>query len=123
MGFLTIAASLLLAVAGGYLVYKQWLSTGQDPAVALGGVRPVFASAFGVDQLYDDLFVRPLRPLARLVATGDDEVVQGYVLGAGRAVSGLGAASRLLQRGRVQHYLTAVVAGVVLLAAAGVALT
>ncbi len=123
LGLLTIIASLLLAGAGGYLVYKQWLASGQDPAIALGSARQVLASGFGVDRLYDDLFVRPLRPLAQLVVAGDDDVVQGYVLGAGRATSGLGALTRQLQRGQVQQYLTAVVAAVVLLAAAGVALS
>jgi NADH-quinone oxidoreductase subunit L len=89
---------------------------------ALGRLRNVFAAAFGVDRLYDALFVRPVNAMARGVVLGDRDVVEPYVRGSGRAVSMFGALVRRLQRGEVQGYASVVLAAVVVLALAGVTL-
>jgi len=121
---LTSVLSLLLVAGGGYLVYRRWLrEPDADPAVALGGWRPVLAGAFGVDRLYDDLLVRPVRAMARVVVAGDRDVISAYVSGSGQAAILLGGLLRRLQRGSVQRYASIVLAAVVILAAAGVTLT
>ncbi|MFE7563882.1 NADH-quinone oxidoreductase subunit L [Kitasatospora sp. NPDC057500] len=122
-----------LAVVGALLAYGAWRSAtvrvpGQagapaaeaavaDPGRALLG--PLFGPArhgFGVDRLYSALFVRPVEAAARLVRFLDREVVETYVRGAGAGAGLLGRAVRLAQTGNAQTYLSALLAGVVLLA-------
>ncbi len=88
-----------------------------DPGRTLLG--PLFGPArhgFGVDRLYHALFVRPVAAAARLVRFLDREVVEGYVQGSGIGANLLGRAVRLAQTGNAQTYLSALLAGVVLLA-------
>ncbi|MFJ2866399.1 NADH-quinone oxidoreductase subunit L [Kitasatospora sp. NPDC087314] len=88
-----------------------------DPGRTLLG--PLFGPArhgFGVDRLYHVLFVRPVAAAARLVRFLDREVVETYVRGSGAGANLLGRAVRLAQTGNAQTYLSALLAGVVLLA-------
>ncbi|MDH6704678.1 NADH-quinone oxidoreductase subunit L [Kitasatospora sp. MAA19] len=88
-----------------------------DPGRTLLG--PLFGPArhgFGVDRLYHALFVRPVAAAARLVRFLDREVVETYVRGSGAGANLLGRAVRLAQTGNAQTYLSALLAGVVLLA-------
>ncbi|MFJ9693397.1 NADH-quinone oxidoreductase subunit L [Kitasatospora sp. NPDC101183] len=133
-----------LALVGGLAAYGAWrsatarLDTGR-PAVAgrvpeQGGapvaevivadpgrtlLGPLFGPArhgFGVDRLYHALFVRPVLAASGLVRFLDREVVEGYVQGTGIGANLLGRAVRLAQTGNAQTYLSALLAGVVLLA-------
>ncbi|MFD7988654.1 NADH-quinone oxidoreductase subunit L [Kitasatospora indigofera] len=88
-----------------------------DPGRTLLG--PLFGPArhgFGVDRLYTALFVRPVAAAAKLVRFLDREVVETYVRGSGLGAQLLGRAVRLAQTGNAQTYLSALLAGVVLLA-------
>ncbi|MFF0416376.1 NADH-quinone oxidoreductase subunit L [Kitasatospora sp. NPDC004745] len=88
-----------------------------DPGRTLLG--PLFGPArrgFGVDRLYHVLFVRPVTAAAGLVRFLDREVVETYVRGTGVGANLLGRAVRLAQTGNAQTYLSALLAGVVLLA-------
>ena len=98
--------ALLLGIVPAYSLWKR----GADP-------RPVvFEREFGIDRLYEIAIVRPVRLLAKAVVVNDDDVVDGYVRGAGRAGMLVSAGFRRLQSGNVQTYLTAAVIGVVALA-------
>jgi NADH-quinone oxidoreductase subunit L len=120
---LTTVLSLALVALGVWAAYDRWSrEPGADPAAVLGPWRRLLAGGFGVDRLYDDLLVRPTRVLARAAVAGDRDVVEGYVQGSGRAVTLLGAALRLSQRGEVQRYATVVLAAVVVVVVAGVTL-
>ncbi|HEU4675935.1 MAG TPA: NADH-quinone oxidoreductase subunit L [Motilibacteraceae bacterium] len=117
----TAAVGLLLLLAGAGAVWAVWRrDPSADPALALGRVRPVLARAFGVDAVYDRLIVRPVDALARLVVTGDRDVVDAYVRGAGRGAVLLGGLLRGGRSGSVQRYLTVLLAGAVVVAVAGV---
>ncbi|MFE2725043.1 NADH-quinone oxidoreductase subunit L [Kitasatospora sp. NPDC059327] len=88
-----------------------------DPGRTLLG--PLFGPArhgFGVDRLYSAVFVRPVTAAARLVRFLDREVVETYVRGAGTGAELLGRLVRLAQTGNAQTYLSALLAGAVLLA-------
>ncbi|MBV2154522.1 NADH-quinone oxidoreductase subunit L [Kitasatospora sp. SUK 42] len=134
-----------LAVVGALAAYGAWrsatarLGTGRTAPAAAGRVPgqagapaaevivadpgrtllgPLFGPArhgFGVDRLYHLLFVRPVAAAARLVRFLDREVVEGYVQGSGIGANLLGRAVRLAQTGNAQTYLSALLAGVVLL--------
>ena len=118
----TAIISIVLIAIGCYAAFHQWrTSDGRDPALSLGPARPLFAGGFGVDALYDRSIVRPSYGLARLVVAADRDVIHPYVLGAGRLFRALGAVPRALQTGRVQAYVTVILASVVVLVLAGTA--
>nr|WP_052479128.1 NADH-quinone oxidoreductase subunit L [Kibdelosporangium sp. MJ126-NF4]CEL22359.1 NADH-ubiquinone oxidoreductase chain L [Kibdelosporangium sp. MJ126-NF4]CTQ89214.1 NADH-ubiquinone oxidoreductase chain L (EC 1.6.5.3) [Kibdelosporangium sp. MJ126-NF4] len=109
--------SLVLAGTGAAAVYVIWRrDPARDPADALGRARGVFASAFGTDEIYERTVARGVMRLADGVARADDSVVGGTVRGTGRGARSLGGLLRLTQNGNPQYYITAVLAGVVVIA-------
>ncbi|MET9569943.1 NADH-quinone oxidoreductase subunit L [Streptomyces virginiae] len=90
-----------------------------DPGRALlGPLHRHAADGFHLDAVYDRLFVRPVRAAAHLVSFLDREVVDTYVRGAGSGTRLLGGLVRRAQTGNVQSYLSALLAGAVVLAIA-----
>ncbi|RSS78413.1 NADH-quinone oxidoreductase subunit L [Streptomyces sp. WAC06614] len=90
-----------------------------DPGKALlGPLHRHAAVGFHLDAVYATLFVRPVRAGASLVRFLDREVVDTYVRGAGGGPRLLGALVRRAQTGNVQSYLSALLAGAVVLAIA-----
>ncbi|QES43265.1 NADH-quinone oxidoreductase subunit L [Streptomyces venezuelae] len=100
------------------------IASAPDPAdpgrLLLGPLHRHAAAGFHLDAVYTVLFVRPVRAAASLVRFLDREVVETYVRGAGAAPRWLGAAVRRVQTGNVQTYLSALLAGTVVLAVAAV---
>ncbi|MFE2264301.1 NADH-quinone oxidoreductase subunit 5 family protein [Streptomyces griseosporeus] len=95
-----------------------------DPAdpgrLLLGPLHHSAAVGFHLDAVYRALFVRPVQAGASLVRFLDREVVDTYVRGAGALPRWLGAAVRRAQTGNVQTYVSALLAGTVVLAVAAV---
>ncbi|MFF0888175.1 NADH-quinone oxidoreductase subunit L [Streptomyces sp. NPDC003456] len=93
-----------------------------DPAdpgrLLLGPLHRHAAAGFHLDAVYAALFVRPVQAGASLVRFLDREVVETYVRGAGALPRWLGAAVRRTQTGNVQTYVSALLAGTVVLAVA-----
>ncbi|MEU6094070.1 NADH-quinone oxidoreductase subunit L [Streptomyces sp. NPDC047079] len=98
------------------------VASAPDPAdpgrLLLGPLHRHAAVGFHLDAVYDALFVRPVRAGASLVRFLDREVVETYVSGAGALPRLLGAAVRRAQTGNVQTYVSALLAGTVVLAVA-----
>jgi NADH-quinone oxidoreductase subunit L len=94
-----------------------------DPGrLLLGPLHRHAATGFHLDAVYSVLFVRPVHAAATLVRFLDREVIETYVRGAGTGARWLGTAVRRAQTGNVQTYLSALLAGSVVLAIAAVAL-
>ncbi len=92
-----------------------------DPGrLLLGPLHRAAATGFHLDALYAAVFVRPVQAAARLVRFLDREVVDTYVRGAGNTANLLGTLVRRAQTGNVQTYLSALLAGSVVLAVAAV---
>jgi NADH-quinone oxidoreductase subunit L len=95
-----------------------------DPAdpgrLLLGPLHRHAAVGFHLDAVYSELFVRPVQAGASLVRFLDREVVDTYVRGAAALPRWLGAAVRRAQTGNVQTYVSALLAGTVVLAVAAV---
>ncbi|MEW2547903.1 NADH-quinone oxidoreductase subunit L [Streptomyces sp. NPDC047002] len=111
------------AIAAHPLAYGD-IADAPDPAdpgrLLLGPLHRHAAAGFHLDALYDLALVRTVRAGAVLVRFLDREVVDTYVRGAGGAPRRLGAAVRRTQTGNVQSYLSALIAGSVVLAIAAV---
>ncbi|MFE7139074.1 NADH-quinone oxidoreductase subunit L [Streptomyces sp. NPDC057644] len=95
-----------------------------DPAdpgrLLLGPLHRHAVTGFHLDALYSALFVRPVQGAARLVRFLDREVVDTYVNGTGAVTRLLGTAVRRAQTGNVQTYVSALLAGSLVLAIAAV---
>ncbi|MEU8485248.1 NADH-quinone oxidoreductase subunit L [Streptomyces sp. NPDC048641] len=93
-----------------------------DPAdpgrLLLGPLHRHAATGFHLDAVYAALFVRPVLAASSLVRFLDREVVETYVRGAAAVPDWLGRAVRRAQTGNVQTYLSALLAGTVVLAIA-----
>ncbi|MFE2355997.1 NADH-quinone oxidoreductase subunit L [Streptomyces parvulus] len=100
------------------------LASAPDPAdpgrLLLGPLHRHAAVGFHLDAVYTALFVRPVQAGASLVRFLDREVVDTYVRGAAALPRWLGAAVRRAQTGNVQTYVSALLAGTVVLAVAAV---
>ncbi|MCQ9184034.1 NADH-quinone oxidoreductase subunit L [Streptomyces sp. IBSBF 2953] len=98
------------------------VASAPDPAdpgrLLLGPLHRHAAAGFHLDAVYGRLFVRPVQAAASLVRFLDREVVDTYVRGAGALPRWLGAAVRRAQTGNVQTYVSALLAGTVVLAVA-----
>jgi len=93
-----------------------------DPAdpgrLLLGPLHRHAATGFHLDAVYAALFVRPVMAAAGLVRFLDREVVDTYVRGAGILPRLAGAAVRRTQTGNLQTYVSALLAGTVVLTVA-----
>ncbi|WP_338896574.1 NADH-quinone oxidoreductase subunit L [Streptomyces sp. TG1A-60] len=98
------------------------VASAPDPAdpgrLLLGPLHRHAAAGFHIDAVYTALFVRPVQAGASLVRFLDREVVDTYVHGAGALPRLLGAAVRRAQTGNVQTYVSALLAGTVVLVVA-----
>jgi NADH-quinone oxidoreductase subunit L len=124
LGVATSVLSTVLVLAGAGAVVLLWRrSPATDPSARLAGVRPVFTSAFYVDQLYDRAIVGPVRSATRAVGWTDVRVVDAGATGSGRSAMRVADWLRRTQAGNVQTYLTGLLAGIVVVAVGVVTLT
>ncbi|WP_369186275.1 NADH-quinone oxidoreductase subunit L [Streptomyces sp. R08] len=98
------------------------VASAPDPAdpgrLLLGPLHRHAVTGFHLDAVYGALFVRPVLAAADLVRFLDREVVDTYVRGAGTLTRLLGAAVRRAQTGNLQTYVSALLAGTVVLTVA-----
>ncbi|HEY3479289.1 MAG TPA: NADH-quinone oxidoreductase subunit L, partial [Streptomyces sp.] len=114
----TVLALVALALGLGLVLAAARAKPGADPNHVLGFLRKPAFLGFRADDLQDAVAVRPVQAAADAVGFLDTEVVDGYVRGSGHAARLLGEGLRRLQTGNVQLYLTGVLTGVVVIAAA-----
>ena len=85
-------------------------------ARALPGVHRFLLNKWYFDELYDAIFVRPARALARgFWKIGDVRIIDGVPNGLAASVAGAARQAVSLQTGRVASYAFTMIAGLVLL--------
>jgi NADH-quinone oxidoreductase subunit L len=114
----TVLALIALALGAGLVLVAARAKPGTDPNYILGFLRKPAFLGFRADDLQDAIAVRPVQAAADAVGFLDTEVVDAYVRGSGAAARLLGEGLRRIQTGNVQLYLTGVLTGVVVIAAA-----
>ncbi len=111
--------SALVAIGG---IGLAWFRYGQAPQdepdrKLLGGLWGIWNAKYYIDEIYDDVFVRPLRGLARVLFGTDRVGVDGAVWLVSAVPRGLAFGLHFLQRGALQTYALSMVLGVILLLA------
>lgn len=71
----------------------------------------VLACGFGVDSLFNIIFVRPVKAASRFSAAVADRVIDGAVNGLASISMGLGRISSEAQTGQMRHYAISLIAG------------
>jgi NADH-quinone oxidoreductase subunit L len=109
-----LSFGMLLAVVGGILgviaaVYI-YIKTGDRFMQAL----PLLGKSFYVDEIYDLLFVRPLKALSRFVGyVTEPYLIEGSLQGAVSIAQGTARKLQLIQSGQIRSYAAWMVAGAV----------
>jgi NADH-quinone oxidoreductase subunit L len=112
---------LALLAAGAALAWAGWRrDRAADPARALGPLGPLFAAGFRLDDVQRAVVVRPVIALARAVRAGDERVIDGAVVGSGRAAQRFGAVLAGLHRATLPRAAAGVLAGALLIGLAAV---
>ena len=109
--------SLAVAVVGIFLAHRTYVGRPpllQAAAERLPGLYRLLVNKYYVDELYDALFVVPLKTAAQTLWRGVDVLlVDGLVNGVGGMFRGVSDVSRRLQTGYAKTYLLSMVAGIV----------
>jgi NADH-quinone oxidoreductase subunit L len=103
---------------GGILL--AWVRYGEAPAAdpdkaALGGVWKLWNAKYYMDELYQRIFVEPLRGLGRFFFATDNNGIDGIIWLVTAVPRGMGAGLRLLQHGALQGYALGMVIGLAVL--------
>jgi NADH-quinone oxidoreductase subunit L len=124
IGLLTAVLGTTVSVLGfGWSVWASKLGQVDPTAGIPSGVHSFLKDAYRLDGLQDRLFVRPAVALARVVAGGDRDVVDGYIRGGVIGTGWLGVALRRAQSGLATGYVAWLVAGALVVGLAGVVLS
>jgi NADH-quinone oxidoreductase subunit L len=118
--WILMGVSVTVAAAGLLLAWDWYAKKAGRPAARLAaslpGLYALVADKFGVDELYDALFVRPFNWLARVLWKVVDVLVIDGILNAGAFLVELaGDALRFLQTGNVRNYALTFLLGIVAL--------
>jgi NADH-quinone oxidoreductase subunit L len=111
-----LAPALAAETAASLAEAEAVVPTPSPAHLLLGPLLGPAARGFGIDRLYQLAFVLPTEYAARLVRFLDAQVVETYVIGAAGSAGLLGRLVRRAQNGNAQGYLSALFAGVVVLA-------
>ncbi|MGG5808367.1 NADH-quinone oxidoreductase subunit L [Falsiroseomonas sp. CW058] len=111
-------APTVAGVAGILLAYVFYMFAPGIPARLAASFRGVYLfllNKWYFDELYDAVFVRPARALARVLwKTGDARIIDGVPNGAAGAVVQAARGAGRIQTGRVANYAFAMIIGLVL---------
>jgi NADH-quinone oxidoreductase subunit L len=114
----------LLALAGvGWAVSAPRLGNADVADVVPADLRGLLADGYRLDAVQTRLVARPVLRLARLVGTGDAEVVDAYVRGSAAASHRAGATVRRAQQGLATSYVAWLVLGALAAGVAGMVLS
>jgi NADH-quinone oxidoreductase subunit L len=114
-GLMALALGLSLAGIGlAARLYRGGISQlAENLKTQLGGLYKLLWNKYYIDELYDLVFVRPLKVIARVLwKLADATIIDGGLTKLGPAIiSGFGTVMRRVQNGDIQRYLVAMVAG------------
>lgn len=114
-----MGVSVGAAVLAIVFAYNLFISKSTVPAADkdVTGLPKVLQNKYYVDELYDAVFVNPMRKLSDLLYSFGEFLIDLVVNGAGRLVQFLAGRLRLLQTGETGFYVFAMVLGILVILA------
>lgn len=117
MEFILMGIALLVSLIGisvASLLYQGGFSkTSQKLAHSLRPIHTLLANKFYIDEIYQILFITPIKNLSLFLREIDKTLVDGMLIkGWAGLINALGKAVRYIQNGDVQRYLVGLVLGV-----------
>jgi NADH-quinone oxidoreductase subunit L len=110
--------SVILAISCLYLSYVLYVKKPSKSQQNNGAINSFLYNSYYLNELYDAVFVRPIHKFSvALWKYVDVIIIDGAVLLFGRASNYSGKILRVLQSGRLEHYLIAFLGAMVVMAA------
>jgi NADH-quinone oxidoreductase subunit L len=111
--------SMGIAVIGIIIAYNFYLKNPKLPnqlAERFKGLYTLIYNKYFIDELYNNLFVQPMKEGSNLLwLSFDDKVIDGMVNGAGNIVRSASGTIRRIQTGSLQNYALYILFGVVVI--------
>ena len=108
LAILGLVAGLACSLAGAGMAMRLWYEKRWDPAAwahRTGVLAVLSHNKFYFDEIYDGLFVRPIRSLGRgMRRVVEPRVMDGWVRGVADAVGDVGLVARISQTGLIRDY-------------------
>ena len=116
--YLLMAVSVGVALISAIAAYVMYVSKAAVPApdtVAKSGIQKLVYNKYYVDELYDAVFVKPIKTLSNILYSAGEFVIDLFVHGAVKLVTLLSGLLKKTQTGSVGDYVFAMVLGIVAL--------
>ncbi len=114
--YVLMAVSVGVALLAAIVAYVMYVSKGAVPepeSIEKSGVQKLVYNKYYVDELYDAVFVKPIKLLSNLLSSFGEFVVDLIVNGAVKIVNLLTSLQKRTQTGSVGDYVFAMVLGIV----------
>lgn len=105
----------LIAAGVAYVMYVQKARVPAPESVERTGIEKLVYNKYYIDELYNALFVRPVKVLSDVLWSFGEFVIDLFVEGFGGIVNSLSDRARKLQTGFTGYYIFAMVLGIVLI--------
>lgn len=116
--YMLMGISVGVALISGIVAYVMYLSKGAVPAPeseTRTGLQNVVYNKYYIDELYDAVFVKPIRTLSNLLYSFGEFFVDLFVDGTGKLLKALSNLGRQTQTGSTGTYIFAMVVGIMLI--------
>lgn len=116
--YLLMGISVVAALVSAAVAYVMYVSKNSVPAPDIeerSALQRLVYNKYYIDELYDAIFVKPIRTLSNVLSSFGEYLIDSIVTGTGRLVSNLSGLLRQTQTGSIGYYIFAMVAGIVLI--------
>ncbi len=113
--FVLMGVSVIVALIAAVVAYVMYISKSAVPAPeseARTGVENVVYHKYYIDELYDTVFVKPMKSLSGILSSFGEFFIDLFVEGTGKLVKGLSNLGRQTQTGSIGYYVFAMVVGI-----------
>lgn len=116
--YILMSISVAVALVAAAVAYTMYISRNVVPAPesqTRTGLEKVVYHKYYIDELYDVVFVKPIRTLSSLLASFGEFFIDLFVEGTGKLVKALANVGRQTQTGSVGYYVFAMVLGIMVI--------
>jgi NADH-quinone oxidoreductase subunit L len=116
--YMLMGISVAVALVAAIVAYVMYMSKNAVPAPeseTRTGLENVVYHKYYIDELYDIVFVKPIRTLSSLLASFGEFFIDLLVEGSAKLVKGLSNIGRQTQTGSIGYYVFAMVLGIMVI--------